>query len=223
MPHFFSFDSQKKSKWIFGTFLFLTVISCLLLLSRPVFTADQKATPYKSTIEGMSARYSGNNLEITVHCKGKPKFQADPLHRPKRTTLVLEIENAEIRNPADLTLPKTFNMDVVSTPIKDVTPELISIEFTLPESYPFAKNLEEHLTTEQKENSIILTIKNFKGGEQVAQKEEDSAPDSASVPEAESETSGLSSDAPEAELDESKAAASVQPADAQAVAAERLY
>lgn len=169
MPHFFSFDSQKSIKCNFGCFLFFTFIICLLLVSTPLLAAEQEeGAPGKSTVNGLSAKPVGENLEITIHCSGQPRFTTLELTRPPR--LVVEIVDAEIQNQSNLALPEAFKIEVISKSLQDTAPELIRIVFTLPRMYPFK--------SEPKENDIVITVEGFyKDGEQVAPKEEKKTPE----------------------------------------------
>ncbi|WP_339134608.1 MAG: AMIN domain-containing protein [Candidatus Electrothrix sp. GW3-4] len=169
MPHFFSTSMQRQGRTFSSCcFVYCTVLLTLLVVSRSAWAAVEETGNEKVLISGLSAAPAGKNLGIVIHCNGKADFIPIELTKPPK--IVIDIADAAIKPGAELTLsPESYGVGVASTVIKDVSPELVRVEFTLPK-----KN---HFSTKWSENDLVLTLEGFFTEEQTSnEKKSDLSP-----------------------------------------------
>ncbi|MCK5516472.1 MAG: AMIN domain-containing protein [Desulfobulbaceae bacterium] len=152
--------SSKNSWKRFYNCLF--IMMGFLLFTVPVEAAGQGdndvSTTEINTISQITAKTSGNNLELVIQGNVEPVYTVYEL--PNQFKIVVDIANGGVRNPADLVLPRELNIKLATKVITNVDPDLLRIEFALPQSYPFK--------TSQKENTVILIIEDYLKKEAVA-------------------------------------------------------
>ncbi|MCI5146893.1 MAG: hypothetical protein D3923_15570, partial [Candidatus Electrothrix sp. AR3] len=190
MPHFVLAENKKNWK-IFRQFLLAASIIMIGWLA--VHAAEEKVEPLpapdsqkqekvKATPEGQeqetitepkeivikkniiystNAHRVENNLEITILCATPPNYNDHKM--PVKSSIRIDIADAEINKQANLELPEVFNIDLSSKAITNTTPEVIQFDFSLPRPYVTYK-------TTLKENAIILLIEDFFKGQEEEEK-----------------------------------------------------
>jgi type IV pilus assembly protein PilQ len=142
----------------FASFRFFLLLPLFLLAfiglqpdSASVSAAEGEAASEKISVTGLGAEAVGTDLEITIYCAAKPDsyFSVERLADPLK--IAVDISNAEIAEPNRFMLPKDVgNIEVA---IKDVTPDMVSIEFAFSGKYQWS--------SAERENDIVLTVENF--------------------------------------------------------------
>lgn len=167
MLHFVSLSRRNGSElFYFSVF----IITGLLLLGSPAYGADEPAPTEKNIISTVTAQENGNNLVLQIQGSTAPTYTIYELFKPSR--IVVDVADAVVKNPDDLSLPSNIDIGLATKYINDVTPSLTRFEFTLPQSYSF--------TTSQKESNITIVIEGFAGNAQAGVQEKATA--SAAVP-----------------------------------------
>ena len=92
----------------------LFIIMAFVLFTVPVEAADQGdndvSTTEINTISQITAKTSGNNLELVIQGNVEPVYTVYEL--PNQSKIVVDIANGGVRNPADLVLPRELNIRV---------------------------------------------------------------------------------------------------------------
>lgn len=162
MLHFVSLSRRNGSRlFYFSVF----IITGLLLCSTSASGADEPAPTEKNIISKVTAQENGNNLVLQIQGSTAPTYTIYELFKPSR--IVVDVADAEVKDPDNLTLPSNINIGLATKYINDVTPNLTRFEFTLPQSYSF--------TTSQKETDIVIVIEGFADNEQAGVLEEGTA------------------------------------------------
>ncbi len=151
MPYFVSTNLQQRRKYNSSSFFYCTVLLFLLFLSFPAL-AEEVASDEKTLIKGLSAIPSDKNLEISIKCTGRADFI--PIELTKPSKIVIDIADAAIPPGTELALsPNSYGIEVASKVIKDVSPELVRVEFILAKKYNYR--------VEWSENDLLLTLEDF--------------------------------------------------------------
>ncbi len=148
MLHFVSLSRRNGGKLIYFSFF---IVTALLLSGISTSVAAQTDQGGKNIISRVITNYNDNNLALKIHGSMVPTYTIYELFKPSR--IVVDIADAEVKNPAALDLPEDLGIALATKSIQDVTPNLTRFEFTLPHSYSF--------TTRQENNDIIITIDGF--------------------------------------------------------------
>jgi type IV pilus assembly protein PilQ len=168
MLHFVSFSRRNGSRlFYFSVF----IITGLLLCSTSASGADEPAPTEKNIISKVTAQENGNNLVLQIQGSTAPTYTIYELFKPSR--IVVDVADAEVKDPDSLTLPSNINIGLATKYINDVTPSLTRFEFTLPQSYSF--------NTSQKETDIVIVIEGFADNKQAGVQEEATASATAST------------------------------------------
>jgi len=160
MLHFVSLSRRNGGKLFY---FFFCIITGLLLSGISASGADQPDKDGKNIISKITAQENGNNLVLRLQGATAPTYTIYELFKPSR--IVVDVADAEVKNPDNLTLPSDINIALAIKSIEDVTPNLTRFEFTLPHSYSFS--------TSQQHNDIVITLEDFtQNGQAETQKEE---------------------------------------------------
>ncbi len=169
MSHFLSAYIQQGKRY--GSCCFLcAVIFSLLLVSLPELAVGEEPsnekTNVKTLVTGLSATPSGKNLNISVHCSEETDYIPIALTNPSK--IIINVADATIPSGTELVLsPDSYGVEVASKIIKDVSPELVRIEFILPKKYSHQ--------VDWVQNNLVLTLEDF-FTEQQAEPEKDPKP-----------------------------------------------
>jgi type IV pilus assembly protein PilQ len=151
MPHFVSSNLQQRRQYSSSSYFYCSVLLFLLFISFPAL-AEETASDEKTLVMGLSAISSDKNLEIAIKCSGRADFIPIELSNPSK--IVIDIADAAISPGTELVLsPDSYGIEVASKLIKDVSPELVRVEFILTKKYNYK--------VEWSENDLILTLENF--------------------------------------------------------------
>lgn len=152
MPHFFSTNQQQGRRNRSCCFIYCVMLFILLSVSMPALAAEESPSHEQILINGLSAAPVGKNLEISAHCSGKADYI--PIELTKPSKIVIDIADAAIASGAELVLsPESYGVGVASKLIRDVSPELVRVEFSFAKKYNY--------TLKWNENDLVLTLENF--------------------------------------------------------------
>lgn len=154
MLHFVSLSRRNGGKLIYFSFF---IVTALLLSSISASGADL-TDQGRNIISKVMAQANGTDLTLKIQGSTVPTYTIYELFKPSR--IVVDIADAEVKDPQNLTLSSNLGIALATKSIQDVTPNLTRFEFTLPHSYSF--------NTSQKDNDIIITIAGFSKSEQAA-------------------------------------------------------
>ncbi|RWX52423.1 AMIN domain-containing protein [Candidatus Electrothrix marina] len=170
MPHFFSTNQQQGRRNRSCCFIYCVMLFILLSVSMPALAAEESPSHEQILINGLSAAPVGKNLEISAHCSGKADYI--PIELTKPSKIVIDIADAAIASGAELVLsPESYGVGVASKLIRDVSPELVRVEFSFAKKYNY--------TLKWNENDLVLTLENFFTEEQVSSGKKSDSPSSA--------------------------------------------
>ncbi|MCI5195252.1 MAG: hypothetical protein D3919_03280 [Candidatus Electrothrix sp. AW5] len=151
MPHFFSTDIQQEKTYSF-CYLFYCTVFFSLLVSLPVLAAaEDDSSNDKTLITHISAKPSGKDLEISIHCDKEVHIAPLMLTGPPR--IAVDIAMAEIARGVKLALPTAYNIEVSDEMMQNLTPTQLRIRFSLNKPY--------ELDSLWKGTTFVMTLKDF--------------------------------------------------------------
>jgi type IV pilus assembly protein PilQ len=152
MPYFVSTNLQQRKKYSSCCFFYCVILLSLLFFYFPALAVEEVAGNEKTLVKGLSATPSEKNLEISIKCSERTDFI--PIELTKPSKIVIDIADAAIPSGTELVLsPDSYGVEVVSKVIKDVSPELVRVEFILAKKYNYR--------VEWTENDLVLTLEDF--------------------------------------------------------------
>lgn len=163
MPHFFSTDIQQEKTYSFCYFFYCTVFFSLLVsFSSALAAAEDDSSNDKTLITHISAKTSGKDLEISIHCDKEVHIAPLMLTGPPR--IAVDIAMGEIARGVKLALPTAYNIEVSDEMMQNLTPTQLRIRFSLNKPY--------ELDSLWKGTTFVMTLKDFFTEEQQVASEE---------------------------------------------------
>lgn len=116
--------------------------------------AEQKPPAEKNAVLKISAQQTGKKLELTISCARQTEPNAYELPGSSRSGIVVDIADAELKEPGALKLPEEFKIGLTAEAVKEAGQELLRLKFALPKPYTSR-------TLSRKENDIVVTVEDF--------------------------------------------------------------
>ena len=143
MPHFFSINLRQGRRNHSCYFIYCVMVLILLSVSnKTVLSAEESPSSEQVLINGLSATPDGKKLKISIHCSSKADYIPIELTNPPKIHINIDIADAAIAAGVKLALtPESYGVGVSSELIKNVTPELVRVEFTLAKKYQYSLSI----------------------------------------------------------------------------------
>ncbi|MCI5211453.1 MAG: hypothetical protein D3910_22325, partial [Candidatus Electrothrix sp. ATG2] len=182
MPHFFSINLRQGGRNHSCYFIYCVMLLILLSVSnKAVLSAEERPSTEQVLINGLSATPDGKNLRISIHCSSKAEYIPIELINSPEIHINIDVADAKIAAGVELALtPESYGVGVSSELIKNVTPELVRVAFTLAKKYQYSLDWNK--------NDLVLTLEDFFIEEQ-ADPEKEIEPASPTAPEEKQSTS----------------------------------
>lgn len=135
----------------------LCIASVCLLGMGAAFAADNEENA--NTIDALTAVDTGTAIEIRISSSASPTYTVYELFNPAR--IVLDMAEAKPSEGFTPQLAAAAGIELTTTELAEMTPQLYRFAFTLPQSMPFE--------TVQEGNDVVLTIVKGEAGTAITQ------------------------------------------------------